>query len=298
MFLHRAYLLPDYVTHNMLPKLFIRIRSIEVTFKEQPDPMYIAVDENKLFEVNTRMRQGTTVSCDVNLFGEHGLASWYVSAGWKRGKFQLWVHNVAGGVFPQFDGPALEIANWNIYEYSLYAEPTGDAKCPHITDRPIDNYETLNEIVVNENTSLGLEIIERLKANNREAPELVAAVDLSDVGDDEKITTVILSSCNKVIGHLSFRDTASIQDMCKDLVEIVPIELWCGCEPEMMQIADFLAMYRAMDVSIPRVFNTRNFSTESSHCTKARSVFKVENGVPKFDLFTNLCDPQGLKTIS
>lgn len=284
MFLHRAYLLPDYVTHTSLPKLFIRIRSVAVKFKGLAEPLYFTPDERRVCDVRDMVRMGGAIGCVIQLpYGEAEM-NFHISAGWKQGLFQLWVHGYAGGFIPETKNDAFEVESWELYEYNLYAAPTGERRFPDLKDRPIDNYKTHDGIVVRDNNKYGLEIIERLKGAKEDPVEFKAAVDLASVDDDELVTTVILSSCRKVIGHLSFRETATVKEIADDLVEIVPIELWLGCEPEMWAIADFLVSYRKLAVSIPRIFNTKNFSTESSHCVKARSLFNVEDGVPKFKL--------------
>lgn len=284
MFLHRAYLLPDYVTHTSLPKLFIRIRSVAVKFKGRPELMYFTPDERRVFGVRDRVRMGGSIGCTIQLPQGEAEMNFHISAGWKQGLFQLWVHGYAGGFIPESKDGIFEVERWELYEYSLYAAPTDGREFPDLKDRPIDNYKTHDGIVVRDNNKYGLEIIERLKGAKEDPVEFKAAVDLASVDDDELVTTVILSSCRKVIGHLSFRETATVKEIADDLVEIVPIELWLGCEPEMWAIADFLVSYRKLAVSIPRIFNTKNFSTESSHCVKARSLFNVEDGVPKFKL--------------
>lgn len=284
MFLHRAYLLPDYVKHTSPPRLFIRIRSVEVKFKGHDNPMYFSTDESHSCGIRDKIGMGQTVGCDVRLPTGAAKMYWYISVGWKQGLFQLWVHNACGGDLPEALNPDLEIERFNIYEYSLYELTNDRCDYPGFYDRPIDNYQTHDGIVVRDNNKYGLEIIERLKGAKEDQVEFRAAVDLASVDDDELVTTVILSSCKKVIGHLSFRETATVQEIADDLIEIVPVELWLGCEPEMLLVADFLATSRGLTASIPRTFKTRNFSTESSHCVKARSLFNVENGVPKFRL--------------
>lgn len=282
MFLKRSYYLPDYKHHVQLPKLFIRIRSVAIKFKGSPEVMYITPDESHMIEIRNRVQMGVTVCCDVRLPSGPAPLAWYISAGWRNGVFQLWVHGATGMGAPESADEALNVEYWEIYEYSLYAEPNGDRKFPYIHDKPIDNYDTRDETVINKN-KYGFEVMARLKALYDY--DTKTTVDLATLQPDDMVTTVILRQNNHVLGHLSFTDDVNVVAIATELRRLVPAEDWYDCEVEMMDIAEFLVNSRRWDLSIPRHKRTARFSSESSHCTVSKSVFSCENGVPKFKLF-------------
>ncbi|QKE54364.1 hypothetical protein ACSA002_0500 [Salmonella phage vB_SalM_SA002] len=282
MFLKRSYYLPDYKHHVQLPKLFLRIRSVAIKFKGAPEAIYITPDESHSIEIRNMVRMGGTVGCDVNLaIGTVSLA-WHISAGWRNGVFQLWVHGLAGGVIPKPDDERLELVSWEIYEYSLYAEPNNDRKFPYVHDKPIDNYDTRDEVVLNQNR-YGFEIMARLKAQYDY--DTKTTVDLATLQPNDVVTTVILRRHRQVLGYLSFKDDVNAFAIATELRRLVPAEDWYDCEVEMMDIAEFLVNSRRWDLSIPRHKRTARFSSESTHCTLGRSVFSCEDGEPKFKLF-------------
>lgn len=284
MFLNSAYLLPDYVTHTSLPKLFIRIRSVAIKFKGRPEPLYFTPDESRVFDVRGKVQMGGTIGCVIRLPQGEAEMNFCISAGWQQGLFQLWDHGYAGGFIPKAENDVFEVEGWELYEYSLYAAPTCGRQFPDLTDRPIDNYKTHEGIVVRDNNKYGLEILERLKAQATRAP--VAAVEIHQIGNDEPVTIAILKAGSEMLGCLTFRDNADVDAICHDLCQLVPANNWLGCEDEMYEIAVHLVAYRQMPTSIPRIFKTKRFSCDSSYCTLDRSLLDVENGQPVFKLFT------------
>lgn len=287
MFLNRSYYLPDYKNYPTLPKLFIRVMTVAVKFKGYPAPMYFTVDDSKVLEVRDQVRMGTTLGCHVKLPSGDTLLAWYVSAGWRNGLFQLWIHNPVAGNAPEPIDDKLVIENWTIHEYNLYHEPSDDRRVPSIYDKPIDNYDTRDELVLNKN-KYGFEIMERLKAMYDY--DTKTTVDLATLSPDDMVTTVILRHGATVLGYRSFKDDVNAVAIATELRRMVPAEAWYDCELEMMSIAEFLVHSREFDAIIPRHWKTRNFSSESSHCAVGRSVFSCENGKPKFKLFKETTD--------
>lgn len=282
MFLHRAYLLPDYVTHTSLPKLFIRIRSVAIKFKGRPELMYFTPDERRVFDVRSMVRMGGTIGCVIQLPQGEAEMNFYISAGWKQGLFQLWVHGYAGGFIPESKDGIFEVERWELYEYNLYAAPTRGRQFPDLTDRPIDNYETHNGIVVRDNNKYGLEIIERLMAER--SARTKQSVDLASIGDKEPVGTIILYAGSEILGHLSFKSHVSTMAICRELGDLVPARLWLDSERELLQIAAFFEDTKKISFTIPRIIETKRFRAEMCYCNKERSVFVIEDGVPKFKL--------------
>ena len=282
MFLKRSYYLPGYKHCAELPKLFIRIRTVTVKLKGSSELMYLTPDESRMIEIRNMVRMGATVGCDVKLPTGDVTLAWHISAGWRNGLFQLWSHGSTGSTIPKSSDSMLDLEHWEIHEYSLYAEPNGDHKFPYLYNKPIDNYDTRDEIVLNQN-KYGRDIMIWLKGQYDY--DTKTTVDLATLQPDELVTTVILRRHNEVLGHLSFTDDVNAVAMATELRRLVPAEDWYDCEAEMMEIAEFLARSRVWDICIPRHRNTQRFSSESSHCTVSKSVFSCENGVPKFTFF-------------